>query len=149
MAGYYKKETSVETEVVTITKITEKTHTSTNIMNKNKKIKLLTYNCSVVFIITDELKAIVNNIYKKLKHPDTFSEEAEGVVVTIDIDNYYVVLDTHYLSHNTIGHELYHAVVKVTEDRDIVDEESQAWLMGYLSQEMYKFINKNSFTIVN
>jgi len=118
-------------------------------MNKNKKIKLLTYNCSVVFIITDELKSVVNGIYKKLKYDDTFSSEAEGVVVTLDIDNYYVILDTQYLSHNTIGHELYHAVVKVTEDRDIVDEESQAWLMGYLSQEMYKFISKNKFNIVS
>jgi hypothetical protein len=37
---------------------------------------------------------------------------------------------------------------EVTEDRDIVDEESQAWLMGYLAQETYKFIAKNSFKII-
>jgi hypothetical protein len=118
-------------------------------MNKNKKIKLSTYNCCVVFVITDELKPYINNLYKKLKCNDSFSAEAEGVVVTLDIDNYYVILDTQYLSHNTIAHELYHAVVKVTEDRDIVDEESQAWLIGYLSQEMYKFIDKNKFKIVS
>lgn len=117
-------------------------------MNVRKKINLSTYNCNVVFVITDKLNLTINNIYKKLKHKDVFSEEAEGVVVTIDIDNYYIILDTHYLSHNTIGHELYHAVVKVTEDRDIVDEESQAWLMGYLMQEMYKFIEKNKLKIV-
>ena len=117
-------------------------------MNKRKKIKLSTYNCNVVFVITDQLILTVNNIYKALKCKELFSSEAEGVVLTVDIDNYYIVLDIQYLSHNTIAHELYHSVVKVTEDRDIVDEESQAWLMGYLTQEMYKFIEKNKFKIV-
>lgn len=117
-------------------------------MNKRKKIKLSTYNCNVVFVITDQLILTVNNIYKALKCKELFSSEAEGVVLTVDIDNYYIVLDIQYLSHNTIAHELYHSVVKVTEDRDIVDEESQAWLMGYLTQEMYKFIEKSKFKIV-
>jgi len=117
-------------------------------MNKKKNIKLPTYNCNVVIIITDNLMAVVNSLYKRLKHKDVFDSEAEGVLITLDIDNYYIVLDIHYLSHNTIAHELYHSVVKVTEDRDIVDEESQAWLMGYLTDEVYKFVDKNKLKIV-
>lgn len=117
-------------------------------MKTQKKIKLLTYSCNVFIIITDELKNQVNSLYKKFKNNDQFNYEAEGVVVTFDIDNYYVILDKVYLSHNTIAHELYHAVVKVTEDREIVDEESQAWLMGYLTEEVYKFIERKKFNIV-
>lgn len=119
----------------------------TNRMTKRKTIKLQTYNCNLIVIVTDELKSVVNGIYKKLKHKETFDQEAEGILITIDIDNYYVVFDTEYLSHNTIAHELYHAVVKVTEDRDIIEEEAQAWLMGYLSEVVYKYIQKNSFKI--
>jgi len=117
-------------------------------MKKSKKYKLATYNCNVILLITDELKKEVNRIYKKHSQKEIFNDEAEGILITLDIDNYYIVLDTHYLSHNTIAHELYHTVVKVTEDRDIVDEESQAWLMGYLTEETYKYINKNNFKIV-
>ena len=118
-------------------------------MTKKKTIKLQTYNCNVIIIVTDDLKNNVNKIYKKLKHNDTLNQEAEGILITIDIDNYYVVFDIQYLSHNTIAHELYHAVVKVTEDRDIVEEEAQAWLMGYLSEVVYKYLQKNSFKIKN
>jgi len=117
-------------------------------MRKSKKIKLATYNCNIVIIITDNLTAEVNSIYKKLNSKEVFQGEAEGVLLTLDIDNYYLVYDIGYLSHNTIAHEIYHAVVKVTEDRDIVDEESQAWLCGYLAEEVYKYIQKNNFKIV-
>ena len=117
-------------------------------MNKSKNIKLLTYNCSVSFVICDKLKQTVNRIYRKLKVINKFDMEAEGVAITADIDNYFVVLDLSYLSHDTIAHELYHTVVRVTEDRLISDEEAQAWLMGYLSAEMYKFLYKNKFKII-
>jgi len=117
-------------------------------MRKTKKIKLPTYNCNVIIVITDKLKEEVNSLYKKLKSNEKFIDDAEGVVITFDIDNYYIILDTFYLSHNTIAHEVYHATVKVTEDRDITDEESQAWLVGYITQEMYKHIYKNELNIV-
>lgn len=117
-------------------------------MKKRKKIRLATYNCNLIIIITDMLTAEVNSIYKKLNHKESFQGEAEGVLLTLDIDNYYLIYDVNYLSHNTIAHEIYHAVVKVTEDRDIVEEEPQAWLCGYLAEEVYKYIQKNNFKII-
>lgn len=116
-------------------------------MNKSKKIKLSTYNCAVSFMICDNLRRTVNSLYKKLNVVNKFDVDAEGVAITADIDNYFVVLDLYYLSHDSIAHELYHIVVRVTEDREINDEEAQAWLMGYLSAEMYKFLYKNKFKI--
>jgi hypothetical protein len=112
------------------------------------KVKLDTYHCNVVFIITNDLNHHVNGIYKKLKSKESFNGEAEGILLTLDIDNYYVLFDVCYLSHNTIAHEIYHCVVKVTEDRDIVDEEAQAWLAGYLTEKMYDFVQKKKFSII-
>ena len=117
-------------------------------MRKSKRIKLDTYNCFVTVTITDQLKSVANMLYRKMKSKDSFTFEAEGVVITFDIDNYYIILDTQYLTNNTICHELYHAVVKVTEDREIVDEEAQAWLMGYLAQIVYRFVYKCGYKVV-
>jgi hypothetical protein len=107
------------------------------------------YACSVEIIITDELSNEVNKIYKKHKFEDKFTDVAEGVVITIDIDKYYIILSTKYLSHNTIAHEVYHAAVRITEDRSISDEETQAWLAGHLTEEVYKFIEKKKLTITH
>ena len=51
------------------------------------------------------------------------------------------------MTHNTIAHEIYHVVVRVTEDRDIVDEESQAWLAGLITEKMYKFITLKNMEV--
>lgn len=112
-------------------------------MQKNKKLRLSNYNCNVNITITDELKKRVNALYKRYKTKDEFVGEAEGIMMTIDIDNYFLIFDYQYLTHNTIAHEVYHCVVRITEDREIIDEESQAWLCGYLTEVIYNFINKN------
>lgn len=54
-----------------------------------------------------------------------------------------------YLSHNTIAHEVFHAVMKITEDRDIKDEEAQAWLVGHITGDIYKFLKKKVIEISN
>jgi hypothetical protein len=71
------------------------------------------------------------------------SSEAEGITITITGKLYVVMIDWKYLSHNTIAHELYHVTRRITDDRDISDEESVAWLAGYLSQEFYKFLGSS------
>lgn len=118
-------------------------------MKIKKEIKLVTYNCSIELIITDNIRRTANTIYKKYKLKDTLDYDVEGVVLTIDIDRYYLIFCPQYLSHNTIAHEIYHCVVRVTEERDIVDEEAQAWLSGHITSEVYKFIFKKGFKILN
>jgi hypothetical protein len=66
-----------------------------------------------------------------------------------DIAKYYLLLNTKYLSHNTIAHEVFHATVRVTEDRDITDEEAQAWLSGHLTGVIYKFLAKKNIAITH
>lgn len=116
-------------------------------MKTTVKIRLATYSCNVFVIITDSLALEAARIYKKHKIKDDFGGEAEGVLITPDIDVCYLIIDYKYLSHNTIAHEIYHAIVRVTEDRGINDEEAQAWLMGHLTAEVYKFLDKKKIII--
>jgi hypothetical protein len=111
-------------------------------------IKLETYSCALVIIITDQLKTECKKIYKKYKiEAGEESGEDEGVFISTDITKYFLLIDSKYLSHNTIAHEIYHAVVGITEDRGITDEEAQSWLCGHLSGTVYKFLDKKKLQI--
>jgi uncharacterized protein (DUF1499 family) len=89
-----------------------------------------------------------SKIYKKFKlNVEDEDGESEGMVISPDIDKYFLIIDLNYLSHNTLAHEIYHVVVRVTEERDIVDEEAQAWLAGHITGVIYKFLDKKKFQI--
>lgn len=121
---------------------------TSKVVKHSKIIKLPTYNCEVAVIITDKLKEESTKIYKKYKIKEEDDDgESEGLLISPDIDKYFLMIDIKYLSHNTIAHEVYHATVRVTEDRGIVEEESQAWLCGHLSGVIYKFLDKKNLTI--
>jgi hypothetical protein len=112
-------------------------------------IKLPTYSCELIVGVVDSVAAEAEKIYKRFKIKDDFGDEAEGAVIMIDIDKYYLLIGTKYLSHNTLAHEIYHAVVKVTEDRGIVEEEAQAWLAGHLTGVIYKFLEKKNLIVIH
>ena len=118
-------------------------------MKYTLKIKLPTYNCELQFYVLDQLNAEINKVYKKYKMDEVFEDSAEGVLFTPDIDKYFLFIDVKYLSHNTIAHEVFHAVMKITEDRDIKDEEAQAWLVGHITGDIYKFLKKKVIEISN
>lgn len=112
-----------------------------------KNIKLPMYNCVVHFIATSDLDSVVAGVFKKYKLEKDFDTAAEGIVISPDISDYYMIIDLKYLSHNTISHEMYHCVVRITEDRGIIDEETQAWLSGHLTEIVYKFLDKKNLKI--
>lgn len=117
-------------------------------MKVSTTIKLQTYSCELVVTITDTLKKESDRIYKKYKLSNEDEDgENEGLLITPSIAKYYLLIDTKYLSHNTIAHEMYHAVVRVTEDRGVSDEEAQAWLSGHLAGVIYKFLDKKKLEI--
>lgn len=113
------------------------------------KIKLPTYNCELQFCVLDGLNSEINKLYKKYNVNEVFDESAEGVLFTPDIDKYILLIDLKYLSHNTIAHEIFHAVMKITEDRDINDEEAQAWLIGHITGDIYKFLKRKAISVIN
>ena len=116
-------------------------------MRATTTIKTSTYSCEVIIIITDQLKLEAAKLYKKYKMKVAEDDgENEGLLITIGA-KYYLLIDTKYLSHNTIAHEIYHAAVRVTEDRGVTDEEAQAWVCGHITGSTYKFLSKKNIPI--
>ena len=116
-------------------------------LKHSKTIKLPLYNCKIHFIVTDQLNLVTNSIFKKFKQPSEFNDDAEGVMVTPEITDYFIIIDIKYLSYNTLAHEIYHAAVRITEDRGITDEETQAWVCGHLNETFHKFLEKKKLII--
>ena len=110
-------------------------------------IKLPTYSCEIMVKVVDSVKIDAEKIYKKYSINEQFGDEAEGAIVMPGFGKYYLLLSKDFLTHNTIAHEVFHVVVRVTEDRGIVDEEAQAWLAGHISSVVYKFLQKKKLTI--
>jgi hypothetical protein len=117
-------------------------------MKISKLINLPTYSCALTIIITDQIKAESKKVYKKHNIEDD-DEENEGLLITTNDANYFLIVDVKYLTYNTIAHEIYHATVRITEDRNVVDEEAQAWLCGHITTEVYKFIEKKKLIVTH
>ena len=116
-------------------------------MSITTTIKLPTYSCKIIISIVDSVSIEADKIYKRRKIKETFGDEAEGALIMPDLDVYYLLVGHKYLSHNTIAHEIFHAAVRVTEDRGVIDEEAQAWLAGHLTAVIYKFLDKKKLVI--
>lgn len=117
-------------------------------MRVSFNIKLPTYACDVQVIICDgDVRKEINKIYKKHKSKEIYTDSVAGLTLSFSMNKYYVFYHTDHLSHNTIAHELYHVTRGLTEERDIKEEEAQAWLMGYLIEETYKNIEKKKLNI--
>ena len=116
-------------------------------MKLTSTLKISTYGCKVVLIITDSLINEANKVYKKHKMGQMFEGDAEGTVITPDIDVYYMIIEQKYLSHNTLSHENYHMVNVIKSDRGIIDDEAGAWLSGHIAEFIYKFIDKKQLLV--
>lgn len=116
-------------------------------MTKTSTLKLTTYECKIVLMITDNIFGVMNSLFKKHKILEEFEDEAEGVMMSPDMSTYYLIIDSECITHNTIAHEAFHIVHRVMEDRDISDDESGAWIAGHVSEFIYKSLDKKKFEI--
>lgn len=113
-----------------------------------KKLSIPIYDCSVQFCLTgDSVAKQVNAQFKKFKINEVFEGEAEGCVFSPSMKEYMLYLHLDHVTHNTIAHELFHLVTKITEDRDIEDNEQQAWLCGWLTDQFYRFVKNKNLTV--
>jgi hypothetical protein len=110
-------------------------------------VKFPTYSCKLVIMVVDNVRIEADKLYKKYKINDEFGDEAEGALVMPNIETYHLILDKSYLTHNTIAHEIFHAAVRITEDRGITDEEAQAWMAGHITETLYKFLDKKKLQV--
>lgn len=111
---------------------------------RQKKINIKTFECSVMLVVTDKVHQAESLIHKKYKTSESpFEEgEADGITITVNFNLYIIILDINSVSYNLVGHEVCHVVNRITKDREINDEETMAWLTGYLCEEVHTFINK-------
>jgi len=116
-------------------------------MRTKGTLNISPFSCKLHFIVTDQLTNEMNRLYKKYKREDKFDITAEGCVFSPAMYDIYLVIDIQYLTHNTISHEVFHVVNNIQKDRDITDEESGAWLIGYVSEFVYKFLKKKKIDV--
>jgi hypothetical protein len=113
------------------------------------KINVPIYNTNAMLCVVKDMEDMQIYLDKKVKGTiDVIG--ADGCVFDIYTTKgleYYIVLVEDRLSHNLIAHEIYHLGVKITTDVNIVDEESTAWLIGFLTENIYKVLEKKEFKI--
>lgn len=107
--------------------------------------KLPLYDCKIRIHIEPNISSKFQSLCKKLGQ--TVDWNVEGAVLSNNMSLYYILLDKDKLSHNLISHEIYHLTRTILEDRVIEDEETGAWLSGYLSSVIYRLINKHQLVI--
>jgi hypothetical protein len=113
-----------------------------------KKINVNTFSCDVIYIVSDNIYKVESLLHKKYGGDKPKDDDpAEGYTVTVNSTLYVMVLDYRFMTNNLIGHEIYHVTHRICNDRDIEDEETMAWLNGYLHEEFYKFIQTPKFKV--
>lgn len=111
-----------------------------------KKINIKTFSCDVMYIVCDNIYKVETMLYKKHGGEQPKEDDnVEGYTISLNNGTYVVVLDYKFMTNNLIGHEIYHVTHRICADRDIEDEETMAWLNGYLHEEFYNFINTQKF----
>lgn len=115
-------------------------------MIQQHKVRVDVYSCNVHIVVTDDMSAYVQELNKQFGCAKDI-DDSEGFMFTPDLKTYYVVFDDQYLTHNTIAHEVFHLSCSICKDRDIKEEEPQAWLSGFLTENIYKFIDKKNLVL--
>lgn len=113
-----------------------------------KTIHIKLYDCSIKLIVTGNINQYLKGLYKKHKQTYQNDNNLAGIFDTFDLDKYYIVLNIKHLSINLVSHEIYHLVRRLSRDRNISNEESIAWLMGFISEEVYKFLKTKEINLV-
>ncbi len=113
-----------------------------------KTLQIPIYNTSVNVFVVEHMDYMQEYLDKKKVAVDVSG--CDGCVFQLSNDDkfqYNIVFQKDKLSHNLIAHEIFHLGTDMTQDIEIREDESRAWLVGYLSQEIYKLLIKEDFTI--
>lgn len=114
-----------------------------------KKLSVSIYNTVVLLYVVDSMDDMQVYLDKKVNGLIDVSD-SDGCVFDMNglkgIE-YYIVFVKDKLSHNLIAHETFHLGVKITSDINIKDEESIAWLVGHLTEKIYKILRQKKFNI--
>lgn len=115
-----------------------------------KHIDLQIYNSKIIVIIGESVQILNNYVNENITKIDI--SENEGCVfenTTNNIFKYYVALSKNFINHNLIAHETFHLASKIMENCGIQNEEATAWLIGYLTDLIYRFLYENKISLDN
>lgn len=103
------------------------------------------YEATLQVIITSSAKRTMNNLYKHYNSNRRETKDFAGCVYYVAMDMYHLVLDTEFLTHNTLCHELLHLTYAIAADRALWEEEKRALLQGYLGDIIFGFTKDKWF----
>lgn len=109
--------------------------------------KVAVYEAKVTLYVVDSMEEMQERFNKKGLQGFVDVTDTEGFVIRYDDSGYTVVLQKDNISHNVIAHELFHLAKMMCTDINIEDEESQAWLNGYVTECVYKILKKKNITV--
>lgn len=114
-----------------------------------RKITVPIYEAVVNLCIVERMEDMQEYLDKRVKGAiDVLG--AVGCVFDMFTKNgpeYFIVFMGSEVSHNLIAHEVHHLAIKITRDINITDEETTAWLVGYLTENLYKILKKRNYNI--
>lgn len=110
-------------------------------------VKNKMYDFSLTIVIDKDITPLYRKLCKKHGFDYNVKFVAGGVISGV-MTRYYLLLSHDFLTYNTITHELYHLVSEIGHDRDIKEEESRAWIIGFLADQVFAFIHKSGLTVV-
>lgn len=111
------------------------------------KINIDVYSTTVNFIVCEDVDATYKEIRRKHNEPVS-DEESEfyGLHFRSKYEQ-YILIEKQSIRYNTICHEIFHCAFGILNNININAEEAIAWLIGFISQEIFKFLHKNNITI--
>lgn len=115
--------------------------------------KVPIYNCRVEIVVSDNLKIIINNLYKKHNY-DNDGQDVGALCYnpcSAEPGVYYLLFDKEQLSYvglNFVNHEKSHLIEYILEDRGIkAKDEVRSYLDGFLSEKIHSFFKKRKIKL--
>ena len=117
-----------------------------------KTVKVPLYNGNLLVILTNstkKLESILNHGKEELFAHSYFHgyRKRQSFTVVLNFDNKHSKL-----THGVISHEALHISNFIFSERGIIpdfdNDEAQAYLLGWVVDEIYKFMKKHNFEII-
>lgn len=112
-------------------------------------IEIKIYEAKLTLYVVDDFNLLSSYLKKKYKLSLVDFEDSDGIVFneTDYLRHISVAFLKSQLSNNLIAHEIYHITSLLTSLINIKDEEAGAWLQGYISESIYKILNKKGIVV--
>lgn len=114
------------------------------------KIDIPIYYGYLVIIFSDDIKQISYR-YKLGLGDKKVSAYVQKMVDGESVSQYWIVFDTKHICHTIIAHEVTHCANWIFMDRcinfDYLNDEPYAYLVGWITEKIYKYADKNSIRI--